>query len=77
MMAHIPDLNPIEQIWTELKAELKQLVNWRNPSSVSDLRAVTDDEWMELTKELCLKYVSTMPEVLLHKKSQRRCMIVA
>jgi transposase len=51
-----PDLNPIEQIWTELK----KLVKRRNPSSVPDLRAIIEAEWAGLTSELCSKYVSTM-----------------
>jgi len=51
-----PDLNPIEQIWQELK----QRVKVRHPTNIRVLKEVIEDEWRKLGGDLCRKYVDSM-----------------
>lgn len=51
-----PDLNPIEQIW----GELKKMVKGRNPRNINTLKVIIEEEWNAITPALCDKYVQTM-----------------
>jgi transposase len=54
--SHSPDLNPIEQIW----ALLNQRISERQrvvPSSVEELRRITEEEWAAIDLETINKYV--------------------
>lgn len=54
--AHSPDLNPIEQLWAELNRRISE--NQRKvPSSVEELRRMTEQEWDALPLEVVNKYV--------------------
>ena len=49
-----PDLNPIENLWKELKIR----VHRRDPRNLEDLKAVCVDEWAKITPEQCIRLVS-------------------
>nr|XP_057911779.1 uncharacterized protein LOC131106588 [Doryrhamphus excisus] len=49
-----PDLNPIENLWKELKIR----VHRRDPRNLEDLKAVCVDEWAKITPEQCIPLVS-------------------
>ena len=50
-----PDLNPIENLWKELKVR----VHRRNPQNLRQLECFCKEEWTEITPTLCKKLVST------------------
>jgi transposase len=58
-----PDLNPIENLW----ADLKRRVDAENPSTLHELITVLQLCWEATPKETCAKLVASMP---------RRCMQV-
>ena len=51
--AQSPDLNPIENLWSELKAR----VHARRPSNLEQLERFAQEEWAEIPQETCLKLV--------------------
>jgi transposase len=53
-----PDLNPIENLW----ADLKKRVEKRNATTVEELEAAVRAEWAQTDKELCRKLVASMPD---------------
>ncbi len=55
-----PDLNPIENLW----ADLKKRVDKHNPTSIYELITVLQLEWDATTTEACAKLAASMPERL-------------
>ncbi|KAK3571603.1 hypothetical protein QTP86_015338 [Hemibagrus guttatus] len=49
-----PDLNPIENLWRELKIRVMA----RRPSNLKELELITKDEWAKIPVETCKKLVS-------------------
>uniref|UniRef100_A0A3B3HFA0 Transposase Tc1-like domain-containing protein n=1 Tax=Oryzias latipes TaxID=8090 RepID=A0A3B3HFA0_ORYLA len=49
-----PDLNPIENLWKDLKIR----VHRRDPRNLEDLKAVCVDEWAKITPEQRIRLVS-------------------
>ncbi|KAF7649132.1 hypothetical protein LDENG_00146420 [Lucifuga dentata] len=49
-----PDLNPIENLWKELKIR----VHRRGPRKLQDLKTVCVEEWAKITPEQCMRLVS-------------------
>jgi transposase len=60
---HSPDLNPIENLW----ADLKRRIEARNVSSIEELKQIASQEWSNTTSELCSRLARSMP---------RRCELV-
>jgi transposase len=52
-----PDLNPIENLW----ANLKKRVEKHNTTTTEELEKAVRDEWAATDKELCKKLVASMP----------------
>lgn len=50
-----PDLNPIENLWRELKI----MVHQRDPRNIQDLKKVCVEEWAKISPERCHKLVSS------------------
>ena len=50
-----PDLNPIENLWRDLKTR----VTARKPTSLTQLEAFAREEWAKIPQETCGKLVST------------------
>ncbi len=48
-----PDLNPIENLWKELKTH----VHKRRPHNIEELKAFTVEEWSNIPPETCNKLV--------------------
>ena len=44
-----PDLNPIENLWRELKMR----VNARRPSNPNQLKQICEEEWSNIPAEVC------------------------
>lgn len=57
---HSPDLNPIENLW----ADLKRRVEARNASNIQELKKIIGEEWTNTTTDLCSRLAHSM---------QRRC----
>ncbi|CAB3995342.1 transposase [Paramuricea clavata] len=49
-----PDLNPIENLWTELKRRVRA----RQPANLHDLHKFCQEEWSNIPPELCQKLVN-------------------
>ncbi|KAK3549311.1 hypothetical protein QTP70_034535, partial [Hemibagrus guttatus] len=49
-----PDLNPIENLWRELKIRVMA----RRPSKLKELELIAKDEWAKIPVETCKKLVS-------------------
>lgn len=49
-----PDLNPIENLWWDLK----KAVGARKPKNISELETFAHEEWAKIPKERCQKLVS-------------------
>lgn len=49
-----PDLNPIENLWKELKIKIHR----RGPRNLQDLKTVCVEEWAKITPEQCMRLVS-------------------
>ena len=61
------DLNPIEQLWRDLKMSVQQC----SPSNLTDLERNCREEWEKLPKYRCAKLVASFPrrlEVLITTK---------
>jgi transposase len=52
-----PDLNPIENLWSELKKKVHE----RKLSSMHRLREVIQECWLEISQEYCKRLVESMP----------------
>ena len=52
-----PDLNPIENLWTEVDAAVKAAA----PSTVDKLEVVLRDAWAAIPKSMCTRLVASMP----------------
>lgn len=57
--AQSPDLNPIENIWQQVKAALQKYD--KHPTSVAELWSRFQVEWDKITKERCLALYESMP----------------
>jgi transposase len=57
--AQSPDLNPIEHLWVHLKRKLKQYAT--EPTSIHELWARVDKEWNDISPEVCLGLIESMP----------------
>ncbi|CAB1447842.1 unnamed protein product [Pleuronectes platessa] len=55
-----PDLNPIENIWQDLKIA----VHRRSPSNLTELHLFCQEEWTNLSISRCAKLVETYPKRL-------------
>ncbi|KAI4883239.1 hypothetical protein NFI96_003468, partial [Prochilodus magdalenae] len=51
-----PDLNPIENLWRELKIRVMA----RRPSNLKELELITKDEWAKIPVETCKKLVALL-----------------
>ena len=48
-----PDLNPIENLWGELKSAIGE----KNPASVQELEQIAKEEWEKIPAEKCKKLI--------------------
>jgi len=55
-----PDLNPIENIWDELKSAIR--VN--NPTNVQELEQIAKEEWEKMSAEKCKKLIDGFKKCL-------------
>ena len=55
-----PDLNPIENLWHELKLKLASYQN--KASSIEELWDRCNKEWNDIKPEKCQDYINTMPK---------------
>ncbi|TFK18784.1 hypothetical protein FA15DRAFT_549923, partial [Coprinopsis marcescibilis] len=55
-----PDINPIEQVWHELKTIIRQLPH--PPSTVQELQTAVLAAWEQLPLKQIQKHMWTMPE---------------
>ncbi len=49
-----PDLNPIENLWRELKVRVAK----RQPQNLNDLERICKDEWDKIPPEMCANLVA-------------------
>lgn len=49
-----PDLNPIENLWRELKLRVSKC----HPQNLQDLEMICREEWMKMTPDVCANLVS-------------------
>lgn len=49
-----PDLNPIENLWRELKLRVSK----RQPQNLQDLEMICREEWAKITPDVCANLVS-------------------
>ena len=56
-----PDMNPIENIWHELKHHLR---NVKKPRTAVELESAIKEFWLTVTPEKCRKYISHLTKVL-------------
>uniref|UniRef100_A0AAZ3PS99 Tc1-like transposase DDE domain-containing protein n=1 Tax=Oncorhynchus tshawytscha TaxID=74940 RepID=A0AAZ3PS99_ONCTS len=59
-----PDLNPIENLW----AELKKCVGARRPTNLTQLHQLCQEEWAEIHPTYCGKLVEGYPKHLTQVK---------
>jgi hypothetical protein len=55
-----PDLNPIENLWYDLKIAVHQ----RNPSNLKELEQFFLEEWTKIPVAKCAKFIETYPKRL-------------
>ncbi|KAM7399855.1 hypothetical protein PAMP_019153 [Pampus punctatissimus] len=55
-----PDLNPIENLWKELKTA----VHKRSPSNLTELELFCKEEWAKISVSRCAKLIETYPKRL-------------
>ena len=53
-----PDLNPIENVWADLKRRVEQ----RNPADIKQLEAVVKEEWKHTDPALLARLAHSMPK---------------
>lgn len=63
-----PDLNPIENLWRELKVR----VHARRPSNLHDLEQFAKEEWAKIPQETCANLVRNYQKRLLSVLDQKR-----
>ena len=51
-----PDLNPIENLWSDLKRRVEK----RNPKTLDNLKEYLEEEWRGTDRELVRKLVNSM-----------------
>ena len=59
-----PDLNPIENVW----AELKKHVRARRPTNLTQLHQLCQEEWAEIHPTYCVNLVDGYPKHLTQVK---------
>ncbi|KAG2209070.1 hypothetical protein INT46_003645 [Mucor plumbeus] len=73
--SQIPDLNPIEHDWNQLKRRLNAYP--ARATTIAELEDKIHQEWYKFTKEDCLKYIDSMPNrikaVIRSKAGPTRC----
>ena len=57
--AQSPDLNPIENLWQELKRRLNGYAQW--PDSIQELWERIEIEWERIPAEKCAQLIDSMP----------------
>ena len=55
-----PDLNPVENLWQDLKIAVHQ----RSPSNLTELEQFCQEEWAKIAGSRCAKLVETYPKRL-------------
>ncbi len=55
--SYSPDLNPIENLW----ADLKRRIELHNCNNVDELKKVIENEWFDTPEDLCARLVDSMP----------------
>ena len=55
-----PDLNPIENLWQDLKIAVHQ----RSPSNLTELEQFWQEEWANIARSKCANLVETYPKRL-------------
>ena len=55
---HSPDLNPIENLWGDLKRRIEQ----RFPRNIAELRQFLAEEWESTPRSTCSNLVNSMPD---------------
>ncbi|KAK3562641.1 hypothetical protein QTP86_003380 [Hemibagrus guttatus] len=63
-----PDLNPIENLWRELKIRVMA----RRPSNLKELELIAKDEWAKIPVETCKKLVSNYRKRLIAVIANKR-----
>ncbi len=58
-----PDLNPIENLWRELKVRVAK----RQPQNLNDLERICKEEWDKITPEMCANLVANYKKRLTNK----------
>ncbi|KAF2360033.1 Transposase Tc1-like [Trinorchestia longiramus] len=48
-----PDMNPIENLWRELKLKIQK----RGPNNITELKEICIEEWNKITPETCKRLV--------------------
>uniref|UniRef100_A0A3Q3S9H9 Tc1-like transposase DDE domain-containing protein n=1 Tax=Mastacembelus armatus TaxID=205130 RepID=A0A3Q3S9H9_9TELE len=62
-----PDLNPIEDLWRDLKMAVHQ----RSPSDLTELERICKEEWQRIPKSRCDKPVASFPRRLMAVLAQK------
>ena len=55
-----PDLNPIENLWTELKRRVRK----RKPTNLVQLHQICQEEWVKIPPEYCKRLIQSYPNRL-------------
>ena len=58
--SHRPDLNPIENLWYEIKIAVHQ----RNPPNLKELKQFCLEEWAKIPVARCAKLIKTYTKIL-------------
>ena len=66
-----PDLNPIENLW----AELKKLVRAKRPTNLTQLHQLCQEEWAKIHQNYCGKLVERYPKHLTQVKKKLKTML--
>jgi transposase len=53
---HSPDLNPIENLWADLKTRVES----RHPHNIPELKEIVTQEWANITQLICSNLVDSM-----------------
>ena len=61
MVAELPDLNPIENVWGSMKQYLRTAYK---PKILEELRAGIERFWVTLTPEICKCYNGHLQQVM-------------